>query len=406
MIPLFFWMLDRCVSKQDIREVRLWLLGLATFLVAGCSQYLLIICLVSGALYALYALMPDFRFILTRAWKIAASVLLGAIIGSLPYISVLGGGGFEPYNIGRTRLWSADPVNFLLPSSLHPLWGDWINGIRPEPYAGEKTLYLGVVALSMALVGGYYLYRHSNQRKQLIVWVLTALSAAIFALGTDLWINNQPINRNNPFWLPAYYLAQLPLVDVMRVWSRFGIITLFFVAILSAYGVTYILQRGRDRRWKSVVGIVLLAALIVDFLPGRLPSATLQARPIDVWLAQQEGDFAVAFLPVDKPLINDIAIFGSLFHGKQMPAYLHAAHLPRAYQDFADIALDFPSSYSIQYLAWRDIRYIILDKEQYNGWRAPQWSDIETSMRQFPELQRITEVENFVVLSIANAPER
>ncbi|NTW98299.1 MAG: DUF2079 domain-containing protein, partial [Oscillochloris sp.] len=143
IIPLFFWALDTCVRKRDLRESRLWLLGAATFLLAGSSQYLLVICLVAGGLYALYALLPDIWFIVTRGWRVAFSVLLGTLFGALPSISVLGGGGFEPYDIGRTRLWSADPINFILPSNLHPLWGAFFSGLRPEPYAGEKTLYVG-----------------------------------------------------------------------------------------------------------------------------------------------------------------------------------------------------------------------------------------------------------------------
>jgi hypothetical protein len=400
MIPLFFWALDRCVRRKETRELSLWLLGLATLLVASSSQYLLIISLVTGALYTLYFLVPDFKFLVAQGWRIMVSVLLGGLIGSLPYISVLGSGAFEPFDIGRTRLWSADPVNFILPSSMHPLWGSFVNTLRPEPYASEKTLYLGIVACVLALVGARHLYRQPGERRRLLAWTLAALSAAVFALGTDLWINNQPVSRNTPVWLPAYYLAQLPLVSIMRVWSRFGIISIFFVAMLSAYGVQHLLQRARSPRVGLALGATLMLLLLIDLLPGRLPSAVLQPRPIDRWLAVQEGDFAVAFLPVDKPLINDLAIFGSLFHGKQMPAYIHAAHLPRAYEDFAAIALDFPSDSSVEYLRWRGLRFLVLDKSQYNGWRAPEWPDVERRLAQFPQLKPVAEVDSFVVIAL------
>jgi hypothetical protein len=403
-IPLFFWALDRTVRPKDTRELNLWLLGLATLFVAGSSQYLLVISLVTGAIYTLSFTLPDVRFLVERGWRIAASVLLGGLIGSLPYVSVLGSGAFEPFNIGRTRLWSADPANFFLPSSMHPLWGQLVNSVRPEPYAGEKTLYLGMATLAVALVGAYHLYRQPGERRRLLVWALTAASAAVFALGTDLWINNEPLSRDSPIWLPAYYLGQLPLVSIMRVWSRFGIITIFFVAMLSAYGVVRLLQRARGGRAGLAVGAALMLLLLIDLLPGRLPAAALQPRPIERWLAAQEGDFAVAFLPVDKPLINDLAIFGSLFHGKQMPAYIHAAHLPRAYEDFAAIAGDFPSERSVEYLRWRGLRLLILDKGQYNGWRAPEWSAVESQLAQFPQLSPVAEDESFLVLALEPGP--
>ncbi len=399
MLPLFFWALDRCVRRKETRELSLWLLGLATLLVAGSSQYLLVIALVTGALYTLFFVLPDFKFLVGQGWRIIASVLLGGLVGSLPYISVLGSGAFEPFDIGRTRLWSADPVNFILPSSMHPLWGEAVAALRHEPYAAEKALYLGMVALALAVVGAYHLYRQPGERRRLLAWALTALSGAIFALGTDLWINNEPVSRNNPIWLPAYYLAQLPLVSIMRVWSRFGVITIFFVAMLSAYGVQYLLRRVQGAR-AVALGALLMLLLLVDLLPGRLPASLLQPRPVERWLATQEGDFAVAFLPVDKPLLNDLAIFGSLFHGKQMPAYIHAAHLPRAYEDFAAMALDFPSATSVEYLRWRGLKYLILDKSQYNGWRAPEWSEVERRLAQFPQLKPVTEIDSFLVISL------
>ena len=122
-IPLFFWSLDACISKEKAKEWLYWLLGAATFLVAGSSQYLLVICLVTGAFYTLFSYIPNLKLLLTRGWRLAVSVVFGALVGALPYISVLGGGGLEPFDVARTRVWSADPLNFILPSSLHPLWG-------------------------------------------------------------------------------------------------------------------------------------------------------------------------------------------------------------------------------------------------------------------------------------------
>lgn len=400
MIPIFFWALDHCLSTRAQRERSLWLLGIATALLASSSQYLLMMSLVCGALYAIYALLPDLRFLLLHGWRIAASVLLGTLVGALPSLSVLGANTFTPFAVGRTRMWSADPLNFLLPSSMHPLWGDLVERLRPEPYAGEKTLYVSLVALALAGIGFWALLRQADGRQRALVWGATALSALVFALGTDLWINNEPLQRNEPFWLPAYYLAQLPGLGMMRVWSRFGIITILFVAMFAAFGLRHLLARERNPWMKRTLATLLLGLLLLDLLPGRLPASTLVPRSIDHWLAAQEGDFAVAFLPVDKPLINDLAIFGSLFHAKQLPAYMHAAHQPRAYQDFAAIALTFPDQRSLDYFTWRGITYLILDTNAYNGWRAPEWAEVEQGLAQFPELRRVAEVESFVVLAL------
>ncbi|PDW04252.1 hypothetical protein [Candidatus Viridilinea mediisalina] len=399
MLPIFFWALDHCLNTRAKRERSLWFLGIATALLASSSQYLLIMSLVCGALYALYAILPDVRFLLLHGWRIAASVLLGTLVGALPSLSVLGANTFTPFAVGRTRIWSADPLNFLLPSSLHPLWGDWVERLRPEPYAGEKTLYVSLVALLLAGIGFWRLMREAQGRRRAFVWGATALSALVFALGTDLWINNEPLQRNDPFWLPAYYLAHLPGLGMMRVWSRFGIITILFVAMFAAFGLRYLLARERNLWRQRILATLVFGLLLLDLMPGPLPASALGPRSIDHWLAAQEGDFAVAFLPVDKPLINDLAIFGSLFHAKQLPAYMHAAHQPRAYQDFAAMALNFPDQRSVDYFAWRKFTYLILDTNEYNGWRAPAWAEVEQRLAEFPELRRVAEVEAFVVLA-------
>ncbi|RRR78236.1 MAG: hypothetical protein EI684_00565 [Candidatus Viridilinea halotolerans] len=401
MLPIFFWALDHTLHTRVQRERSLWLLGGATALLASSSQYLLLMSLVCGALYALYTIFPHFRFLQVHGWRIAVSVLGGALVGALPTLSVLGSGTFTPFAIGRTRIWSADPLNFVLPSSMHPLWGAWVEQMRPEPYAGEKTLYVSLVALLLAGIGFGALLREPAGRRRALVWGATALSALVFALGTDLWINNEPLQRNDPFWLPAYYLGHLPGLGMMRVWSRFGIITILFVAMFAAFGLRYLMNRTPHRGKQVLIASLLMGLLLIDLLPGRLPAATLVPRGIDQWLAAQEGDFAVAFLPVDKPMINDLAIFGSLFHAKQMPAYMHAAHQPRAYQDFAAMALDFPDQRSLDYFAWRRFTYLILDTSQYNGWRAPEWASVEARLAQFPELEQVAEIDSFVVFAFS-----
>ncbi|NTW98077.1 MAG: hypothetical protein HGB28_05950, partial [Oscillochloris sp.] len=281
----------------------------------------------------------------------------------------------------------------------HPLWGAFFSGLRPEPYAGEKTLYVGAVALALA-VCGLLAYRGGAERRRGIVWGMTALSAAVFALGTDLWLNNQPLSQGAPFWLPAYYLAKLPLINIMRVWSRFGVVTIFFVAMLAGYGVKA-LAALVSRRWlRAGLAAALMALLLIDLLPGRLPAAVLVPRAVDLWLAEQPGDFAVAFLPVDKPLVNDYAIFGSLFHGKQMPAYIHLVHTSRAYKDFVEMALVFPSEDSVRYMQRRRFKYLILEQAQYNGWRAPEWAEVERRLQRYPAMTYVTEIDGFVVLEI------
>jgi hypothetical protein len=223
-----------------------------------------------------------------------------------------------------------------------------------------------------------------------------ALVAVLFALGTDLHINNQPLAPDNPLWLPAYYVGQLPFISLMRSWSRFGIITILFVALLAGLGAHYLLQRLHRQRLQ--VAALLFALLLIDVLPGTVQTSRFAPRPVDLWLAQQPDDFAVAFLPANNSNIVYPAMFGSLFHAKHMPAFAHRAHHPQAYRDFAQRAADFPAPHSIAALRQMDLRYLLLERVYFDGQHAPEWSVVEQQLHQSPEISIVGELDGVVVV--------
>jgi hypothetical protein len=404
MLPLFFWALDNALTdppERGHRERNLWLLGGATLLVGSTSQYYLVLCLVTGAAYALLRLLVRPARLLRDGWRPAVSVGFGALLAILPSFSLLSCGILEPYNVGRTRLWSADPLNFVLPARTHPLWGAWVEQMRPEPYWGEKTLYLGLVSGLLALLG--LLVARGALRWRALVWFGVALVAAVFALGTDLWLNNEPLQRADPFWLPAYYLAQVPLLGAMRVWARFGLISVLFVALLAGIGAAWLVGRAGGRRGKAALLGLLLGLLLLDFLPGSAGTTTLEPRPIDRWLAQQPGDFAVALLPPEDDVASYRAMFGSLYHAKQMPAFVHARHMPPAYEAFLYTAVEFPDPEAVRDLREMGLRYLLLERSRFNGWRAPEWREVAAALERSESLRVVAEVGDFVVVEFRGA---
>lgn len=420
MLPLFFWTLDTALDAPAPRERDLWLLGGATFLVGATSQYYLVLCLVTGAAYALLVIRTCpgiLTYMFQSGWRVIVSVFFGALLSSQPSISLLSSGTFEPYNVGRTRIWSADPLNFVLPSRIHPLWGNLIEHLRPEPYWGEKTLYLGLMSGVLAAAALIF-HRHAclsdsftpavattestthGMRRRLWVWAGVALVAAIFALGTDLWINNQPLQRDTPIWLPAYYLAHIPMLGAMRVWARFGIITMLFIALMAGVGTVWLLNHLP--RWRALLLVLLVTLVVLDFLPGNAGTTVLTPRPVDLWLAQQPGDFAVAFLPAENDVANYQALFGSLSHGKHLPAFLHSRHMPRAYVTFMLAAQNFPDPGALAKLHEMKLRYLLLERRLFTGWRTPRWSEVETALKHSPTVRVVEEIDGFVVLEFTD----
>jgi hypothetical protein len=216
------------------------------------------------------------------------------------------------------------------------------------------------------------------------------------ALGTDLHVNGQPLQTEHPFWLPGYYLAQLPIVSLMRVWARFGIVTILFVALLAGLGASLLYVRFAHRRW--LLPVLLVGLLLLDLLPGDMTTTNLEPRPVDRWLAQQSDTVAIAHLPAGDDVTNYRALYGSLFHGHHLTAYGHPSHLPEAYRDFVQQATDFPAPDAVQALHAMGFRYLLLERAMFDGQGRPTWEETATALSQSSELVVVAEWEDVVVV--------
>jgi hypothetical protein len=398
VFTLFFWALDTTLRESPIRWRSLILLALATYLVGGTSQYYVIIALMMGAVYALCIILPKAHYLLRDAMKMAGSVVAGAILSLLPFLSNLNNDQvYTAYQLDATRVWSVDPEDYLFPSRLHPLWGTWIANIHPEEIkAGnaitflwiEQTLYIGAITILLVIIA--LAWKKHIYRDYTNVWFIVALAAFIMTLGTDLHVNNQPINAAAPFWLPGYYISKIPLFNLMRVWSRFGAVVDILTGLMAGIGATLLLHRFEHLSQRRVVTSILVALITLDFLPGNYQTSRVVERPVDQWLAQQPGEFAVAPLPVNGA-INYQNMFGSLFHGKHTVAFPHPNHRSQIFIDFEQQAARFPQPSSIQELQKMGFRYLLVDRSLYN------WRDVQARLPLSPQLYEVAHFNTIVV---------
>lgn len=396
-IPLFFWALDSSLSGPAPSRRHLISLATATLLVGASSQYYVFICVFAGVAYAFLGASSR-SFLLRHGWRLAASVIVGAALGSAPYLATLfGDTAYTPHSIADTRMWSASPLDFFIPSQLHPLWGSLVDRLYPRPTWIERTLYLGTVALALALAGMVW-HLNGGMRRNWI-WLAIAIIGAVMALGTDLHVNGQPLSQNSPLWLPAYYLAQLPFANLMRAWSRFAVITLFFIACLAGLGAATLQRRFRWGLWPAAV---CAALVMLDLAPGQLTSFTLQPRDIDRWLTAQPGTFAAGFLPPN--LADYMTAYGSLLHNKKIPYTNHPVHIPREYRDYMAAAADFPNQESIRALRNMGLHYLILDAQAFDGHDAPDWAQVEAALAKSNEINVVETIDGHTIVNLAPTP--
>lgn len=390
--PLFFWALDNAIRERPALKTLILLSG-ATFLLGTASQYYLVIGLCCGMTYAVLTMFVRRVRLASGVWSSAVAVFVGASIAAMPHLLTASSGVYRAYSTSSTRMWSASPMNFVVPSHLHPIWGSVIEQLRPETLWVEKTLYLGIVSGLLALMA---IHRFDRS----LVWVGTAVTAAMLALGTDLHTGNVPVQPERPFWLPAYYLHQLPGINLMRIWSRFGIVTILFISLLAGIGVASLLQTVKKKSYYFLIAGLVIILVIVDFLPGRLEHAQLEPRPIDHWLAEQSFTGAVGFWPIVNDTANYFILFGRLTHHKPTFAFLHPEHVDPSFRAFTDLFGNFPSDSSVASLRALGIQYLILERERFDGRHAVEWPVVTTWLNNTTTASVVREIDGFVVIEL------
>jgi len=276
-------------------------------------------------------------------------------------------------------MYSANPTDFLLPSTDHFALGIWVGNNFNRELWPEATLYIGLFALALGIIA---VVRRKETGDIGLVWtsVITAAAALVLALGTDLHWNAEQVIVQVPAWLqpligksetpillPTYWLFNhMPFFDRMRALSRFGFFVNLFTTLLAGIGAGVLFTGLRGKvRTLAVVG--LFALCILDFYPGTyIKSLTkIEPRPLDTWLAQQPGDGAVAMFPFEQ-VEEQFNIYATWMHGKPFIGGLFNAYQPAQYTYIKPIMELFPSPESIDLLHDLGITYLVVDTSAYS----------------------------------------
>jgi hypothetical protein len=361
---------------------------------AGLSSmyYLYMTVLLSGIFIAGYILLVE-RGALTRAsfWRnlaaYAAIALPLILVALAPYLQLALMGEANHRPLGESDLWSASPTDFLLPSPLQFLWGDWIAHHFDRSRWIEQLVYLGAVALMLTGVAWGTPKRISEHASSLRVFGWVGLAAVILALGTTLHLNSQRVLLDVPdllqSWLafaqvpvplPGWILVRiLPFYDGMRVWMRYGVYANLFVALSAGLG-WLALSRIVQVTWiRNSALLVVLLSIGIDFYQGPMPISTITPRPVDIWLESQPDIGTVVYFPASGNN-TPTAVFGSLTSNKPLLGMFFGAYLPKNYEALLPTLQKFPDSSSMALLRDKGVGYIVVDATQYVNWDAVQQS--------------------------------
>jgi hypothetical protein len=283
-----------------------------------------------------------------RAWlALAGALALGAAIAAPFFWPVLSqqttGEGTYLEGIG-TVSFSADLLGIVAPSPLNPVLDElgivpaYVHRVAPDDWRiAELLTYAGLVPLALGILATV------TQRRHVVAWVLVAIVAAVLSLGPALKVNGEVVSfvaqdagggsTEITVGLPYALLANLPLLSLNRAPARINATLMLALAVLSAYGLAWLLVRVR-RRWQVALAVALCAFTLTE-LCVVWPFPTM---PVDTpaYLAEMvDGDGAVLNLPIAAGHVKQISIFQQTVHERPVFDSWFQRDLP-VFPDVAD----------------------------------------------------------------------
>lgn len=301
---------------------------------------------------------------LRDAGAVGLLALVPIVLVFVPYLQARSNAGLVRTLAGwRTPLSSF----FASPSHLHQWIAQWFPAsMRDNP---EAFLFPGYLPLLLPMIGLLvWLMRRGHDAEP--VRPLRQNAAIYYALlsGACLWLLLGP-----PYgvWQWVY---DWPVLNFIRVPTRFSLVLLLALAVLAALGFDVI-----TRRWSAtprqvgaaVVSVLLVAELVAAPLAAQ--DFRHQLPAIDRWLATVPGTFTIA----EGPMPRDREDY-SLQNSRNATFMLHSmAHWQKTVHGFSGVLPDehqrlyeamsvFPSQEALDRLRGFDVTYVVYHADMSN----------------------------------------
>lgn len=305
-----------------------------------------------------------------------------------------GATGVESRRLSDLFIFSAKPLDYLMPSVHNPFLGWLVPDLGTGPLKGhrytEHTLYLGYTVIALAALALYKGLRAGGAlRRNVLLFVSAALFMMLISappfipIGRfDIDVEQHTVTAEHRILLPQYVLFKIfPLI---RVYSRAGAVAMFAFTALAATGFTFLAKRiGRG---KALLIVALL--LVIEFaeMPGFRITRPAESE-VYKWLAAKPGQFAIAEYPfgrADDPYTTYEYMFHQRTHGKRLVNTPANGSL-RA--DFEARIRDIGKEGAIEALSNAGVRYIVIHRDKYragNEYVALDWVTRPPREKLFP----------------------
>ncbi len=268
-VPLFLYFLLRYMHEGKRVDVFGMSASFAlSALVGGDEQTLMLVLLLAFAAIAYLVLNKNRKrmFSVRFASNAALFLVLSFIIGIWLFLptanALLHGSALSATNsmnnLQYNEVWSSDMLSFFTPSYYNGFFSWLTNGTYSSLYADtptERTAYISFTVLCLVI------YFSHKQQKQAAPWIAGAVVFGLLSLGPYIEFNG--IVSQIPCLYYLYHL--IPYINSIREPGRFNLMTTMFFAILAAFGVKLLLEKGSTHK-KLLLHNKLLVLGVISFL--------------------------------------------------------------------------------------------------------------------------------------------
>jgi hypothetical protein len=297
-------------------------------LIALCDLYYLVYALVFTALFAVCRIWTQgFQAFWERDWRRLATALGLFLAGFAPLLVMAGidllRGGHETVRAwGGAGGFQADLLAFITPSPLHPLLGPLAKPIASRFRGGlpETTVFAGYLPLILGIVAAA---KFRSTEPWVRFWSLALLLFFTLSLGPFPRILGKSIKL---IPLPYWIIMLTPILNNLRVPSRFDIMVMLSLAVLAAFSCSRLINTFKGRVGRALIFLVIVLTIVFEYLAIPFPAFRPVAPREYEQIAKEPGVFTILEIPLGRTsgITKGVGEFRSLFlfyqtvHGKKL----------------------------------------------------------------------------------------
>lgn len=233
---------------------------------------------------------------------------------------------------------------------------DWV---RTEPPDAHLFVGIGPLALALIAVLALVARRMPLERSFITFYALLAAVAVWFTVGPPFGL-----------WQWTYWM---PVFSFLRVPSRFVLLEVMALAVLSGFGTQWLSRQARPGRGATLVVATVGLLLLLEFAPWGLRTIPFQIEvtAADRWLDSRPKPFVVAEFPV--PITRDdttLARRNTLFMQHSTGHWQKTIHgysgvEPQHYTAIQELLWRFPDEASLNALVDLGVSYVVVHPYLY-----------------------------------------